>query len=127
MASTVCELKKLLGLLSSFGITHRGPMQLFCDSQFALHITANPVFHERTKNIEVDSHFIRDEIQRGLVHTRYIHMSVQRMDILTKALGKPQFDRIGYCARWAPGIRMLHLKGGIGIGSTMSVDRILVS
>lgn len=63
MATTICELKWLKGLLHSLGVVYSGPMKLFCDSQAAIHIATNPVFHERTKHIEVDCHFIRDEVQ----------------------------------------------------------------
>ena len=49
MATTTCELKWLKALLHSLGVAHPRPMQLYCDSQAALHIAANPIFHERTK------------------------------------------------------------------------------
>ncbi|WMV49466.1 hypothetical protein MTR67_042851, partial [Solanum verrucosum] len=65
MTTTTCELKWLKEILSSVGVTHPTPIRLYCDSQSALHITKNPVFHERTKHIERDCHFLRDEITEG--------------------------------------------------------------
>ncbi|KAL0353034.1 UNVERIFIED_CONTAM: hypothetical protein Sangu_0884700 [Sesamum angustifolium] len=56
MAATVCELKWLSYILSDFGISVSLPIQLYCDNQAAMHIMANPVFHERTKHIELDCH-----------------------------------------------------------------------
>nr|KYP36800.1 Copia protein [Cajanus cajan] len=92
MATTTCELKWLKALLSSLGIDHPRPMRLYCDSQAALHIAANQVFHERTKHIEVDCHFIRNELLHGNIITQHVPTTTQLADILTKALGKKQFD-----------------------------------
>ena len=59
MASTSCELIWLKYLLFDLGIKHDQPISMFCDNQVAMHIAANPVFHERTKHIEVDCHYVR--------------------------------------------------------------------
>lgn len=92
MASACCELLWLKALLRSLGVDHSLPMRLFCDSQAALHIAANPVFHDRTKHIEVDCHFIRDLILSGKVRTGHIRTHFQPADLLTKSLGAQQFQ-----------------------------------
>ncbi|RVW41167.1 Retrovirus-related Pol polyprotein from transposon RE2 [Vitis vinifera] len=92
MAAVTCELKWLKGLLLSLGVHHPKAIKLFCDSQSALHMAKNPVFHERTKHIEVDCHFVRDAITDGLIAPSYVPTVTQLADIFTKALGKKQFD-----------------------------------
>lgn len=106
MASITCELKWLKGLLLCLGVDHSLPMRLFCDSKSALHIAQNPVFHERTKHIEVDCHYIRDAIQEGLLTTHHVSTTEQLADIFTKALGSRQFfyllRKLGICDPHAP-------------------------
>jgi hypothetical protein len=54
MASTASEIIWLLRLLQDLRINHSESVPLFCDNRTAIHITANPIFHERTKHIEID-------------------------------------------------------------------------
>ncbi|KAB2615107.1 hypothetical protein D8674_021695 [Pyrus ussuriensis x Pyrus communis] len=61
MASTVCELIWLKGLLCDLGFPTTFPMSLFCDNQAAMHIASNPVFHEQMKHIEVDCHYVHEQ------------------------------------------------------------------
>lgn len=69
MAQTVAKLTWLRGLLQELHIKVQLPMELYCDNKAAQQITANPMFHERTKHIEIDCHFIREKLQDGLIKT----------------------------------------------------------
>lgn len=91
MAVITCELKWLKQLLGDLAVNHEKGMRLFCNSQFALHIAQNSVFHERTKHIEADCHFIRDAITDGLILPLYIPTKMQLADLFTKPIGKAQF------------------------------------
>ena len=94
MAATASELIWLKSLLLDLGFTSKEPMSLFCDNQAAMHIASNPVFHERTKHIEVDCHFIRTQVQSKVIETVYTRSHDQLADLFTKALDFTQFQRL---------------------------------
>ncbi|RVW90261.1 Retrovirus-related Pol polyprotein from transposon RE2 [Vitis vinifera] len=77
MALATCELIWLKHLLRELRFGKDEQMKLICDNQAALHIASNPVFHERTKHIEVDCHFIREKITSGCVATSFINSNDQ--------------------------------------------------
>ncbi|XP_024165222.1 uncharacterized mitochondrial protein AtMg00810-like [Rosa chinensis] len=91
MTGACCELTWLRYLLKDLGVSHQQPALLYCDNKAALHIAANPIFHETTRHIEMDCHYIRDKIQDGSVATKFVSSTHQLADILTKALGKETF------------------------------------
>ena len=71
MTQSVCEIMWLHQLLMEVGIMTMVLGKLWCDNQATLHIASNPVFHERTKHIEIDCHFVREKIKLGLISTKY--------------------------------------------------------
>lgn len=60
MAMTVCEVQWITYLLKDFHIWLDLPIPLHYDNHATQHIAANPVFHERTKNLDIDCHLVRD-------------------------------------------------------------------
>ncbi|WRX19899.1 Reverse transcriptase [Theobroma cacao] len=94
MAQTVCEVVWMYQLLSDVGLKSSLPTKLWCNNQATLHIASNPVFHEQTKHIEIDCHFVREKIQQKFISTGYVKIEDQLGDIFTKALNGPQVDYI---------------------------------
>jgi hypothetical protein len=59
---------------------------IHCDNQSCIKLFENPVFHDKSKHIEIRYHFITDWVQRGAVQLQCISTDEQVANILTKAL-----------------------------------------
>ena len=88
LADASCEVMWLKNLLQEFSIAVPDATPLLCDSKAAIDLTANPVYHARTKHIEIDAHFIREKIAHGIVRVIQITSKENVADVLTKGLGK---------------------------------------
>ena len=106
MAQSTCEIMWIHHFLTEVGLKHSMPAKLWCDNQAALHISSNPVYHERTKHIEVDCHFIREKIQNHLICTGYVKTGEQIADLFTKALNGTRinylYNKLGMIDIYAP-------------------------
>lgn len=85
LADTTQELLWLRWLLSDMGAPQISATPLWCDNRSAIQIAHNDVFHERTKHIEIDCHFIRQHVMRKTVCLQFISTTDQPADIFTKA------------------------------------------
>ncbi|KAJ0472560.1 putative RNA-directed DNA polymerase [Helianthus annuus] len=92
MCSATCELMWLKNLLFELNVDCQLPMLLNCDSQAALSIAANPVFHERTKHFELDLHFLREKVAYGIINPVKVDSENQLADIFTKGLSVDQHE-----------------------------------
>ena len=55
-------------------------------------MSVNPVFHDKSKDIEIKYHYIRDMVQRGVVKLQYVVTDKQITDVLTKPLAILKFE-----------------------------------
>lgn len=81
-------------LLEELSLTNLRPITLHCDNQSTIYIANNPVFHDRTKHIEVDCHLTRDKVLEGLIQLSYFPTTHQLADMLTKILPSPHFSTL---------------------------------
>jgi len=77
-------------MINNFGFD-TGPALIYCDNQSALQLAKNPVFHARTKHIEVHFHFVREKVESGAIRIEYCPTGEQVADAMTKALGTEKF------------------------------------
>lgn len=87
LAALFAELVWLAGLLKELHVPITYPISVFTDSKSVIQIAENPVFHEQTKHIEIDCHFIREKVKSNFISPQYICTALQLADILTKGLG----------------------------------------
>ena len=103
LASTTAELMWFIHLLKNIGHCVPSP-QLYCDNISAIHMAKSPVFHHRTKHIEIDVHFVRERVASGALSLAHILGSDQIADIFTKSLCAVTFalNRAKLCLGPAP-------------------------
>ncbi|KAF3664161.1 putative repetitive proline-rich cell wall protein 2-like [Capsicum annuum] len=89
MRRLVSELTWLTRLLTDLAIPPPIPIPIHSDSQIALHIARNPIFHERTKHVELDCHFVRQQYLSGLISLSFVPYKDQLADIFTKSFAGP--------------------------------------
>ncbi|RVW24879.1 Retrovirus-related Pol polyprotein from transposon RE2 [Vitis vinifera] len=94
VASTAAEIRWICSLFTELGVTLPQQPIIYCDNVGATNLCSNPVFHSRMKHVALDYHFIREQVQNGLLRVSHISASDQLADALTKPLARPQFDSL---------------------------------
>ncbi|KAF5475228.1 hypothetical protein F2P56_007058 [Juglans regia] len=90
LASTIAKLMWFMHLLKSISYLIHAPT-LYCDNISAINMAKNPVFHHRTKHIQIDIHFVREQVARGILFLQHISGPDQIVDIFTKPLCAAKF------------------------------------
>lgn len=96
MAATAaaCQGIWLQKLLSQISDVDSGPVVIYIDNKSAIDLARNPVFHGRSKHIDVRYHFIRECVEKGSIVLKHVRTDLQRADVLTKALSVVKFERM---------------------------------
>ncbi|XP_028063232.1 uncharacterized protein LOC114266531 [Camellia sinensis] len=92
LAHTAAELSWLTMLLTEMGISSSTTPVLWCDNLPAMALASNPVFHSRSKHIDIDCHFVREKILAKQFVVQYIPTVDQLADLFTKPLSVSRFQ-----------------------------------
>jgi hypothetical protein len=86
IANAVAEVSWLCQLLQELHTPFRRATLVFCDNVSAVYMSSNPVQHQRTKHIEIDLHFVRDQVALGHIKVLHVPTTSQYADVFTKGL-----------------------------------------
>ncbi|KAM1296793.1 hypothetical protein ACFX2I_023596 [Malus domestica] len=90
LAYTAAELSWLRSLYKDLHL-HLVPPTIWCDNISSIALASNPVFHSRTKHLEVDYHYVREKVVRKQLFVSYVCSQDQLADIFTKGLSSSRF------------------------------------
>ncbi|CAM8947373.1 unnamed protein product [Rhodiola kirilowii] len=90
MAYTTAALSWFRSLFCDLHL-HLACLRLWCDNISAISLASNPVFHARTRHVEIDYHFVREKVVRGELLVGYVSTIDQFADIFTKGLSPVRF------------------------------------
>jgi hypothetical protein len=82
-------LQKLLSGLFGLGLE---TTCIWCNNQSCMKFSENPLFHDKSKYIEIRYYYIRDMAQRGAVRLQFMTIEDQVADVFTKPLSRTKFE-----------------------------------
>ncbi|XP_019228021.1 PREDICTED: uncharacterized protein LOC109209247 [Nicotiana attenuata] len=91
IAYTVAKTCWIRHILCELGIFLHEPIRVLCDNISSTYMTRNPAFHDRSKHIDVDFHFVHDKVAQGDLIVQYVPTHLQLADIFTKVLPSSRF------------------------------------
>ncbi|KAJ3686759.1 hypothetical protein LUZ61_015923 [Rhynchospora tenuis] len=92
LAITCTELLWVQFLLQELHVSLSSPPVMWCDNIGATFLASNPMFHSRTKHVEIDFHFVREKVAAKTLLVRYLCSADQLADIMTKPLSTARFQ-----------------------------------
>lgn len=92
VANVVAETSWICNLLCELCCPTNSTTIVYCDNVSVLYMSANPAQHQRTKHIDIDIHFVRDQVARGQIRVLHVPSSTQYADIFMKGLPTSLFN-----------------------------------
>lgn len=109
MSIAASEIVWLQNLLRDMGLQQQRTPLLLCDNLSAVCLTANPMFHKRTKHFDVDYRYVRERVALKALEVKHIPATLQLADIFTKSLSQAPFfklrDKLGVSVPSTPSLR----------------------
>ena len=93
ISDAVKEAIYLQRFIKDLGFQLPSTLKIFNDNNGARKLAENPVFHARTKHIDVRHHFVREVLNSGILKIEYAPTEIMPADILTKGLPKPKHEK----------------------------------
>ena len=94
VASAAVELRWICSLFTELGVTLPQQPVIYCDNVGANNLCSTLEFHSCMKHIALDYHFIREQVQSGLLRVAHVSSVDQLVDALTKPLPRQQFQQL---------------------------------
>jgi hypothetical protein len=101
------------------------PPTLCCDNLGATFLASNPIFHARTKHIELDYHFVREKISTKQLSVQFICSADQLGDLFTKSLPRTRFQLLRMKLNVFP--KLFRLKGADKEVVTQEMEKSILS
>ena len=93
MSSCCAQILWMKSQLSDYGFDYN-KIPMYCDNKSAIALCCNNVQHSRSKHIDIRHHFIREQVEKGIVELYFVRTEFQLADIFTKALPRERFEFI---------------------------------
>ena len=90
----VCQCVWLRRVLEKIEVENKTATMIMCDNSSTIQLSKNPVFHGKSKHIDVKFHFLRDLVNNGVIKLSYYASENQTADIMTKPLKLEQFEKL---------------------------------
>jgi len=84
----------MVDFLKNLGVSLRGPMVVNIDNQGSIALAKSPVFHDRSKDIDIQYHFTRDLVKEQMIYVEHIPTTDMLADVLTKTLPRTQHEQL---------------------------------